>query len=105
MEKRAVLDKTLGEYLKELREERCLSTEKLGEQMGIAKSMVWYIENGKRMPSIDSLYVYADFFSVDFDVLMEKRFTCVRKSVEELGDKTPPHIKDEFHLIQYLGKK
>ena len=101
MEKRIILDQTLGNYLKELRNGQKMSIEALSRKISIAKSMISYIEHGKRMPSIDALYIYADFFKVDFNVLMNYRLITIKNTVEKLGDATPYHIKNEFHLLHY----
>lgn len=63
--------------------------------------MISYIENGERMPTMQTLMDYADHFSIDITKLIETRIITIEKTVEQHGDKTPHHIMNEHHLVAY----
>ena len=58
-----------GERLKFLREEKELTQKQLWEATGVAQSAIAFWENGKRLPTLPSLIVLADFFDVSIDYL------------------------------------
>ena len=60
----------LGERLKELRMERNMSQQELGNLLGITKVSVCGYENGTRSPSIDTLCEIARVFGVSTDYLL-----------------------------------
>lgn len=64
------MNKLFGKRLKELRKEKKLSQEKFGELMNIHHRTISYYEAGERMPSPETLNLFADFFDVSVDYLM-----------------------------------
>ena len=62
--------KIFCERLKELRQEKNLSTIKLGKELQVSDSTITRWENGLRVPSIDHLYNIAKFFNVTSDYLL-----------------------------------
>ena len=62
--------KVFCERLKELRQEKNLSTIKLGKELQVSDSTITRWENGLRVPSIDHLYNIAKFFNVTSDYLL-----------------------------------
>ena len=63
--------KRVGRRLRQLREERKLTQEKLAYECGRAKSYLCEIETGKKVPSLAALADFADRLGVPvFDVLV-----------------------------------
>lgn len=58
--------------LRELRQSRDISMQKLSEYVGKSKSSINMYERGEREPGLDMLEAIADFFNVDLDYLLGK---------------------------------
>lgn len=63
----------VAERIKELMSEQSLNQVKLANQLGIDQSTVSYWLSGKKLPSIASLWVLADYFGVDIDYLVGRK--------------------------------
>jgi len=59
----------IGEKIKELRQEKNLTQEKLAELLEIDKSTIAKYETNAREPKVYILCKIADFFAVTFDYL------------------------------------
>ena len=65
------MDYRLFSYqLKELRKERNLTQEELGELIGISKVSISNYENGKRNPDVEMLLKFSDYYNVSIDYLI-----------------------------------
>lgn len=62
----------IGKQIKNLREERQVSTDELAAELGIAKSVIWGYESGKKQVSVSHLKLLADYFNVTVDFLLER---------------------------------
>lgn len=62
-----------GKKLKELRMERGLSQQKLGDILGFCNQTISFWENGSREPDLDTLLQIAHFFEVGLEELLEER--------------------------------
>lgn len=62
----------LSKKIKQLREEKGVTTEKLATDIGFAKSTVWAYESGKKQISISHLTRLADYFDVSVDSLLDR---------------------------------
>lgn len=60
----------LGIRIKELRQEQNLTLEQFGQIVGIKKSALSLIENGKGHASLDVVYLAAKHFEVSIDYLL-----------------------------------
>ena len=60
-----------GKRLKELRLEKELSQQKLGELLGFCNQTISFWENGSREPDLDTLVEIAHFFDVSIEELLE----------------------------------
>lgn len=58
--------------LKILRNERCLTQQKLSDVTGLSRVMIAHYEKGTREPTREALEIIADFFNVDLDYLVGK---------------------------------
>jgi transcriptional regulator with XRE-family HTH domain len=59
-----------GKRLKELRNEKDLTQEKLGQIFNVRKGTISNWENGNRFPNEETLIKLADFFDVSVDYLL-----------------------------------
>lgn len=64
---------TIGEYIKRLRNDRGWSQRMLSYKTGLSNAAISKIENGIRIPTIDSLSVIAKAFNVDRSLLIALR--------------------------------
>ena len=60
-----------GKKLKELRIDKGLSQQKLGELLGFCNQTISFWESGSREPDLDTLVKIAHFFGVSSDELLE----------------------------------
>ena len=63
---------TFGETLKSLRKQKGLTQEEFAKQAGISRSAIGMYESGKREPSFEVLELFADFFNVDMNTLLDR---------------------------------
>ena len=62
-----------GKRLKELRMEKGLSQQKLGELLGFCNQTISFWESGSREPDLDTLVKIAHYFEVTMEELLEER--------------------------------
>lgn len=60
----------LGVRIKELRKQKGLTQQQLGNLIGVTKVSVCCYENGTRIPNLDTLLDMADIFGVDVSYLV-----------------------------------
>ena len=63
----------IGAFLKELRNDKNVTQEQLGERLGVSRRTVSRWETGSNMPDLDILIELADFYNVDLRELLEGR--------------------------------
>ena len=61
---------TLGERIRNLREDRDLNQTQLAEAVNMTQRKISYIECGKFEPSIGDIVAFCDFFQVSSDYLL-----------------------------------
>ena len=59
-----------GKKLKELRTEKCLSQQKLGEELGFCNQTISFWESGSREPDLDTLIKISIYFDVNLEDLL-----------------------------------
>ena len=64
---------TFGKRLKELRIEKGLPQQKLGEVLGFCNQTISFWEMGSREPDLDTLIAIAHFFEVPIEELLEEK--------------------------------
>lgn len=74
----------LSRKIKQLREEKGVSPEKLAEEIGFAKSTVWAYESGKKQISISHLARLADYFDVSIDNLLNREEKIIDLDLQNL---------------------
>lgn len=60
-----------GIRLKELRVERGLSQQKLGDELGFCNQTISFWESGSREPDLDTLVKIAHYFNISYEELLE----------------------------------
>ncbi len=60
----------MGAFLKELRTERKLTQEQLGEKLGVTNKTVSRWETGKYMPPVECLEMLSDMYSISINELL-----------------------------------
>lgn len=64
----------LGKKIKNLRINKGLSCLECSKQIGIKQSTLFYIENGRNNPTIETLKKICIFFNISSDELLELKF-------------------------------
>lgn len=57
---------TIGEAVRELRQRHCMTQEDLIELADLSRSQLYYIESGKRTPSLPTIYAICAALGVTF---------------------------------------
>lgn len=61
---------TLGERLKQLRNEKGLGQNKLAKDLGVSNASISYWETGKQEPTAEALFKLSVYFNVSADYLL-----------------------------------
>lgn len=61
-----------GKRLKELRVNRGISQQKLGEDLGFCNQTISFWENGSREPDLDTLVKISQYFEISIGDLLEE---------------------------------
>jgi transcriptional regulator with XRE-family HTH domain len=90
---------TLGERIRELRQQFGMSQDELGRKLKINGKQICRYELGGITPSIYTVKKFADIFGVSIDFLLEGK----EKGTEEINDR---ELRQYFKVIDGLsGKK
>ena len=65
---------SFGEKLRNLREDRDLSQEKLGEKINMTQRKISYLERNQFEPSISDIVAICNFFNISADALLETNY-------------------------------
>lgn len=60
----------MAKFLKELREERGITQEQLGESLNVSRSLVSKWENGNKIPAVDCLTMLSKFYDITIDEII-----------------------------------
>lgn len=87
--------------LKELRNEKNLTLNKLSEKINISPQVLSRYERGDREPDIKTLITLSDFFGVSVDYLIGRTddFGVIKKAAE-----LPALTREETELLTYFKK-
>ena len=96
---------TIGEQLRNLREEMGFSLKEVSNQISIDASLLGKIERSERQPTKEQLKQIADFFKIDDRVLMRELLSDLfaYKIIEEGADIDTLRVAEE--KIEYLITK
>jgi len=75
MKRDDALTALIADNLRSLRVNFGMTTRELGGKIGISKSAISQYENRLRMPTIQALIAYADYFNVSVDFLLGRENT------------------------------
>ena len=81
-----------SERLRTLRQEKGISQQALGQQVGISKSSVNMYERGEREPGIATLKALSDYFSVDLNYLLGQSETLPENVIPMPAMRTIPLV-------------
>ncbi len=89
----------IGKRIKDMRIERGLSQQELGDLLGVTKVSVCGYENGTRTPSLDTFNLLAEVFNTTTDYLLGREIAIRDKENSEyLGNIS----KDDIDIINEL---
>lgn len=112
--------------LKDLRKQKSITQEELAKQTGISKSAIGMYESGQREPKFETLEVFADYFNVTMDELLDRETQSgyytdpetaeianalkegdgmLRVLFDAARDLPPDKMKEAATYIQYLKAK
>jgi len=60
-----------GEKLRHLRQRHGVTQKELGQQLGVGRSFIGFLETGRNMPSVTMLLKLSEIFDVSVDVLIK----------------------------------
>lgn len=89
-----------GKRLKELRLQKGLTQEQLGKELHVTKVSICCYENGKRTPTLETLWDIVNFFNVNFNDLLGQDYYIEDPSTH-YGTMV---AKEELQLIEELRK-
>ena len=90
-----------GKRLKELRKDKGLTQQQLGDMVGVTKVSICCYENGTRTPTLDTLIGLADTLNTSLTYLLGADTVAVD---EENKQSTINLAKDEVQMIRELRK-
>ncbi len=87
--------------LKSLRLEKNLTLEQLGAIFGVTKQTVSRWETGDRLPSIEIVYILAEYFNVSLDYLTGRtdKLDLVINNVEQNISEEESELLEDFRLL------
>ena len=90
----------IGKRIKDLRIEKGLSQQELGDMIGVTKVSICGYENGTRIPSLESFGLLADVFGTTTDYLLG----IERKQNIDFSGLTEEEISALLMLIKAMKK-
>lgn len=89
----------VGKRIKDMRLEKGMSQQELGDLIGVTKVSICGYENGTRTPSLETFGILADIFETTTDYLLGREVSVV----DEEGNEYIGSIsKDDIEIIQEL---
>ena len=67
----------IGAFLAELRKEKNLTQDELGEQIGVTNKTVSRWENGNYLPPVEMLQILSKFYNVSINEILKDRKSVV----------------------------
>ncbi|EGA90047.1 ans operon repressor protein [Planococcus donghaensis MPA1U2] len=89
----------IGQKIRELREDHQLSVDDLASQLGIAKSVVWGYESGKKQVSVSHLQLLADYFKVTVDYILERNQPTNQLDLIQFADLNSVNLVVDDHPL------
>ena len=89
----------VGQRIKELRIEKGISQQELGDLIGVTKVSICGYENGTRIPSLEIFETIANVFGTSTDFLLGREVNIVN---EQTGEHIGLISEDDINLIYEL---
>ena len=90
--------------LLELRQQHNLTQKQLCENLNISRSVYSYFECGRRIPDIDTLLMFAEYYEVSLDELVVGSSTEIDTSAYDLGIALVRHLQSKHIPIENIMK-
>ena len=89
----------IGKRIKDMRLEKGMSQQELGDMIGVTKVSICGYENGTRTPSLETFCILADIFETTTDFLLGREVPIVN---EETGKYVASVSKDDIEIINEI---
>lgn len=89
----------VGKRIKDMRQEKGMSQQELGDLIGVTKVSICGYENGTRTPSLETFGDLADIFETTTDYLLGREVSVVN---EEGNEYIGSISKDDIEIINEL---
>lgn len=89
----------VGKRIKDMRLEKGMSQQELGDLIGVTKVSICGYENGTRTPSLETFGILADIFETTTDYLLGREVSVVN---EEGNEYIGSISRDDIEIIQEL---
>ena len=89
----------VGKRIKDMRLEKGMSQQELGDLIGVTKVSICGYENGTRTPSLETFCILAEIFETTTDYLLGREVSVVN---EEGNEYIGSISKDDIEIIQEL---
>lgn len=104
--------KQIGIFLAQLRKERGLTQEQLGEKLGVSNKTVSRWENGNYLPPVDALQMLSEFYGLTINEILSARHLTAaeyREKAEEnlksVVDASPFSLDEKVEFYKTKWKK
>lgn len=91
----------MGKFLKELRKEKGLTQEQLGEKIGVTNKTVSRWENGNYIPPVECLAMLSDIYGISINEIISGQ----KLTKDEFVDVAEDNLKGALELNEQLFKK
>ena len=95
-----VIEKSIGNYLQNLRKERNLSLREVADHIGIDISMLSKIEHGERQLQSHMIAPIADLFEIDYKSIQIQFIN--QKILQGFGDE--PYLNEALQILATTNK-
>ncbi len=91
----------IGKFLAELRREKSLTQEQLGEEIGVTNKTVSRWENGNYMPPVEMLLILSKFYGISINEILSGE----RLEEKEYKEKAEAHIAEALNNSVFTLKE
>ena len=95
----------VGQKMRQLRTERCLSQKDLAQAIGLSRTSVVNIERGRQKILLHTLYDIADVFEVPVTDLLPARVGAEERMLADPLAQSDPSIRAFFYAMQEMAQK
>ena len=94
----------IGKFLKELRKEKGLTQEQLGEKVGVTNKTVSRWENGHYLPPVECLSIMSELYNVSINEMIAGQ-RLEKEEFEALISATDNNLSEALELSESVYKK